>query len=92
MNAYQVAANEGGFKEQTGSTTSSGSALLYVGDTPASVRLQAPVTDDAVKESIIETGLKMGSNSFVAVINKNCRTCRVSYICPLQPEGRSVID
>ncbi len=92
MNAYQVAANEGGFKEQTGSTSSSGSALLYVGDTPASVRPQAPVTDPDVKEGIVETGLKMGSNNFVAVINKNCRTCRVSHICPLQAEGRSVID
>ena len=92
MNAYQVAAIEGGFKHLLDSQSSSGASLLYLGNSKAEVRTQSPINSEAIKESIIDTGIKMGDNQFPATINANCRMCKVKHLCPLQAEGRSVID
>ncbi len=34
----------------------------------------------------------MSSNEFTATVNDRCRMCAVKGLCPIQPQGRSVID
>ena len=45
-----------------------------------------------MKEEIMATAEAMAASTFKAVINKRCRTCAVKSLCPLQTQGRSVIE
>ncbi len=92
--AYQLAVMEGGFAAVTDVTTSGGAELLFVGGDrkEAALRSQPTVDRDVIVAQIESAAEGMSSNEFNAILNKNCRTCSVKLICPLQSNGRSVIE
>ncbi len=92
--AYQLAVMEGGFARVTEVTTSGGAELLFVGGdrVDAAVRTQPVVDRDAIAQEVEAAAEGMSAREFTATINKNCRTCSVKLICPLQANGRSVIE
>ena len=92
--AYQLAVMEGGFAAVTDIKKSGGAELLFVaGDrADAAHRSQPTVDRDAVVAEIESAAEGMSANQFTATLNKNCRTCSVKLICPLQANGRSVIE
>ena len=92
--AYQLAVMEGGFAAVTDIKKSGGAELLFVaGDrADAAHRSQPTVDRDAVAAEIESAAEGMSANQFTATLNKNCRTCSVKLICPLQANGRSVIE
>lgn len=92
--AYQLAVLEGGFSAVTDVTTSGGAELLFVGGErkEAALRSQPTIDRDIVLAEIESAAEGMSSNEFTATLNKNCRTCSVKLICPLQSNGRSVIE
>ena len=72
----------------------SGSSLVYLGgDTAsASVRPQTPINQEEVKAEIAAAAEAMGAAEFTATINDRCRKCPVKKVCPIQPNGRTVLD
>ena len=94
LQAYQLAILEGGFDRVTKITKSAGAELLFVGNQAkaASERAQPTVDRDEIAATVERAAEGMGSDSFTATLNKNCRTCSMKLICPLQAEGRSVIE
>jgi RecB family exonuclease len=94
LQAYQLAILEGGFDRVTKITKSAGAELLFVGDgaKSASERAQPTVDRNEIANVVEKAAEGMGAGSFTATLNKNCRTCSIKVICPLQAEGRSVIE
>jgi RecB family exonuclease len=94
LQAYQLAILEGGFDRVSKLTESAGAGLLFVGNDAksASEREQPPVNHDEISKSVSDAAEGMGADRFTATLNKNCRTCSVKLICPLQADGRSVIE
>ena len=99
LKAYQLAVVMDGFdladtERITDITQSGGAELLFVaGDrADAAHRSQPTVDRDAVAAEIESAAEGMSANHFTATLNKNCRTCSVKLICPLQANGRSVIE
>jgi len=92
--AYQLAIMEGGFARVTTLTESGGAELLFVGGDrkAAATRNQPTVNRDDIAEEIKAAAEGMGAATFTATLNKNCRTCSVKVICPLQANGRNVIE
>jgi RecB family exonuclease len=92
--AYQLAIMEGGFERVTTLTQSGGAELLFVGGdrVDAATRSQPTVDRDAIAAEIEKAAEGMGAATFTATLNKNCRTCSVKVICPLQANGRNVIE
>ena len=92
--AYQLAVMEGGFAAVSDIKESGGAQLLFVaGDrADAALRTQPTVDRNAVAAEIESAAEGMSANQFTATLNKNCRTCSVKLICPLQANGRSVIE
>jgi len=93
MQAYQLAIIEGGFAKNHPSTAPAGAELVYLGTSAKDyvTRTQPPIDADAVRAEIVEIADGMGSNSFLAEINKRCGQCAVRTSWPLQTEGKSVI-
>ena len=89
--AYQLAIMKAGFEKVSESTISGGAELLMLAKS-SEAKSQAPVDFDLVYHEIETAAEGMSSATFVATINKQCRNCAVKGICPLQAEGRSVID
>jgi superfamily I DNA/RNA helicase len=94
LSAYQLAVLDGGFSDVTDITTSGGAELLFVGGDrkEAATRSQPAIDRDVIAAQIETAAEGMSSHEFTATINKNCRTCSVKLICPLQSDGRSVIE
>ena len=94
MQAYQLAVAEGGFTDIHPSTESSGAALVYLGATSKKVtqRLQPVIDSASVKEDIVAIGEAMSGNSFIATINSRCKQCLVKNSCPIQSDGRAVME
>jgi len=94
MQAYQLAVIEGGFVEIQGSRTSAGAELVYLGSTSAgaSVRSQPPIDVDVVKAEIEIIAEGMSGSTFIATINTRCKQCPVRNSCPIQSDGRAVME
>jgi superfamily I DNA/RNA helicase/RecB family exonuclease len=94
MQAYQLAVLEGGFAELHESRTSAGAELVYLGSktVEASKRRQPPVDADEVREVIFEIAEGMSGSQFLATINQRCAQCDVRNACPIQGEGRAVME
>jgi superfamily I DNA/RNA helicase/RecB family exonuclease len=92
--AYQLAIMEGGFERVTTLIQSGGAELLFVGGdrVDAATRTQPTVDREVVAAEIEKAADGMGAATFTATLNKNCRTCSVKVICPLQANGRNVIE
>lgn len=94
MQAYQLAVIEGGFVEIQGSRTSAGAELVYLGSTSAgaSVRSQPPIDVEVVKAEIEIIAEGMSGSTFFATINARCKQCPVRNSCPIQSDGRAVME
>ena len=91
---YQLAVYEEAFKEQSPGNQSGGAELLFLGTGTNSVSAKPqPVKGhEEIKSEVIDAADAMAANQFIATVNERCRTCAVKGLCPIQPQGRSVID
>jgi RecB family exonuclease len=89
--SYQLGVAEGGF---IGGTKSSGAELVYLGTSTAaaSTRPQYAIDLEETKATIETIGAGMGAATFFATVNKRCKGCPVRKSCPVQSDGRAVIE
>ncbi|GAB4084192.1 ATP-dependent DNA helicase [Myceligenerans cantabricum] len=98
LGAYQLAVEQDALDLPDG-TVSKGASLVYVG-TPsarATVRDQSalapgPDGESWARDVVEQAADTMASDSFAAQRNKLCEMCSVRRSCPLQPEGRKVVE
>jgi superfamily I DNA/RNA helicase/RecB family exonuclease len=89
--SYQVGIAEGGF---TQGNVSAGAELVYLGTSTAgaTLRPQHVIDVEATKEKLNEIAEGMGAAHFFATVNKRCKGCPVRKSCPVQNDGRTVIE
>jgi superfamily I DNA/RNA helicase/RecB family exonuclease len=89
--SYQLGVHEGGF---TDGSKSSGAELVYLGTSSAgaSIRQQYAIDLEETKATIETIGEGMGAATFFATVNKRCKGCPVRKSCPVQSDGRAVIE
>lgn len=94
MRAYQLAITEGGFASLHPSRISAGAELVFLGNSgkAAGIRNQPPIKVEEVKAEIVEIAEGMSAGTFFATINKRCDQCAVRTSCPIQIEGRTVME
>jgi RecB family exonuclease len=92
--AYQLGVVEGGFESIGGVGEVDGAGLLYLSKSTKKNETidQGAVVRDEFMAKVQESAEAMSSNTFTATINSRCRTCQVKVLCPLQSQGRSVLD
>ena len=92
--AYQLAMLENAFEDESLRGDVSGSSLLFLGGDAkgATERDQERIDQNQIKSELIESAQAMTAAEFVATQNKRCRTCAIKKICPIQPNGRTVLD
>ena len=92
--AYQLGVVAGGFAELPPNPVSSGAGLLFLKNkTKKNETVDQPaIVATVVIEDVKAAAEGMAAATFNAVINKRCTTCAIKSLCPLQTEGRSVID
>ncbi len=91
---YQLAVYEEAFKEQSPGNQSAGAELLFLGNDSksASAKPQSPKDHQEVLAQVVAAADAMSANEFIATVNDRCRMCAVKGLCPIQPQGRTVID
>ena len=96
MLAYQLAVTEGGFADKHESRSSAGAELVYLDSKTvgASLRNQPPIGAhiEEFKEEIQGIAEGMGAHQFLASINDRCKNCAVRSACPIQSDGRMVME
>lgn len=96
MLAYQLAVTEGGFADKHESRSSAGAELVYLASKTvgASLRNQPPIGAhiEEFKEEIQGIAEGMGAHQFLASINDRCKNCAVRSACPIQSDGRMVME
>ena len=94
MQAYQLAVIEGGFAERHGGRASAGAELVYLGSKTieATTRRQPTVDAEAIRDEIKGIADGMSGSEFLATINERCNQCNVRNACPIQSEGRRVME
>ena len=91
---YQLAVYEEAFSGDSPATESAGAELLFLGtDGKSASAKPQPVKDhETIKAEVIAAADAMSANEFIATVNDRCRMCAVKGLCPIQPQGRTVID
>ena len=91
---YQLAVYEEAFTGESPGTESAGAELLFLGtDGKSASAKPQPVKDhEIIKAEVIAAADGMSANEFIATVNDRCRMCAVKGLCPIQPQGRTVID
>jgi superfamily I DNA/RNA helicase len=91
---YQLAVYEEAFKGESPGTESAGAELLFLGTDgkSASAKPQPVKEHESIKAEVIAAADAMSANEFIATVNDRCRMCAVKGLCPIQPQGRLVID
>ena len=95
LQSYQLAVVNDGFKNKLDHQEVSGAELIFVGDfkaKEAKPRQQEKIDSKAVTDELIQISVGMSGKTFTATINERCRSCAVKSSCPIQPQGRSVIN
>jgi RecB family exonuclease len=94
MQAYQLAVVEGGFDERHPGRATAGAELVYLGskNKDAPVRRQPPVDATEMRNEIQIIAEGMSGNAFTASINDRCINCQVRSACPIQSDGRMVME
>ncbi len=92
--AYQLGVVAGGFAHLPADAQSVGAGLLFLKSKSNKNQTldQPPIIRKSVEQEIQETAEGMAAATFQAVINKRCTICVLRAMCPLQSEGRSVIE
>lgn len=98
LGAYQLAVEEGALDLPPG-TVSKGASLVYVGTetASASIRDQRALVPDEdgnswARETVEGAADTMAAARFAAKNNDLCEVCPVRRSCPLQTEGRKVVE
>ncbi|MFD2797136.1 ATP-dependent helicase [Promicromonospora vindobonensis] len=98
LGAYQLAVEQGALDLPEG-TVSKGASLVYVGTetVTASVRNQPALVPDPdgnswARDTVEGAADTMAAARFAAKNNDLCEMCPVRRSCPLQPEGRKVVE
>lgn len=91
---YQLAVYEQAFSGESPGIESAGAELLFLGtDTKSASAKPQPVKDhETIKAEVVAAADAMSANEFTATVNDRCRMCAVKGLCPIQPQGRTVID
>jgi ATP-dependent exoDNAse (exonuclease V) beta subunit len=91
---YQLAVALDGFEKKLSTTSSSGAELVYLAKDSVKVttRQQYKIDEVEVKAKIEEIAEGMGAETFQARINTMCENCVVKACCPIQSQGRTVIE
>jgi len=91
---YQLAVALDGFEKKLSGSTSTGAELVYLAKDSVKVttRQQFIINQVEVKAKIEEIAEGMGAATFQARINEMCERCVVKAACPIQSEGRAVIE
>ena len=91
---YQLAVALDGFEKKLSTTATSGAELVYLAKDSVKVttRQQYKIDEAEVKAKIEEIAEGMGSDKFQARINEMCENCVVKACCPIQSQGRTVIE
>lgn len=94
LSAYQLGVIAHGFKNLPTDAKTSGAGLLYLAKTTNKITTvdQSPIDPTLIEVDIRIAADGMAAATFKAIINKRCQTCEIKSLCPLQTEGRSVID
>jgi ATP-dependent exoDNAse (exonuclease V) beta subunit len=94
MQAYQLAITEGGFDDKHPRRTSAGAELVYLASksSAATIRSQSPIDIEVVKAEIETIAAAMSGSEFLATINIRCKQCPVRSSCPIQSDGRAVME
>ena len=95
LQVYQLAVVENGFDPKLENNQVAGAELLFVGDQKgksAAIRAQSEIDAEQVKSELIASAAGMSAATFTAKINDRCRTCSLKSSCPIQPQGRRVIE
>ena len=91
---YQLAVALDGFEKKLTTTSPSGAELVYLAKDSVKVttRQQYKIDEVEVKAKIEEIAEGMGAESFQARFNSMCENCVVKACCPIQSQGRTVIE
>jgi superfamily I DNA/RNA helicase/RecB family exonuclease len=91
---YQLAVALYGFEKKLTTTSSSGAELVYLAKDSVKVttRQQYKIDEVEVKAKIEKIAEGMGADKFQARINDMCENCVVKACCPIQSQGRTVIE
>ena len=91
---YQLAVLENAFLDEKIRGEVSGSSLVYLGtkNKTAAVRDQGPIDHETAKKEVEAAAEAMGAKEFIAKVNDRCRKCEVKKVCPVQANGRTVLD
>lgn len=94
LSAYQLGLLAGGFTDLPEDASIAGAGMLYLKKKTNEIATinQSPIDPVAVEAELRQTAEEMTAATFTAVINDRCSTCQVRALCPLQSEGRSVIE
>jgi len=94
LSAYQLAVAKGGFKGLPDDAQTGGAGLLFLKKDSGKNETvdQDAIIPEITQAEIIESAAGMSAATFTAVVNKRCRTCALKSLCPLQSQGRSVIE
>ena len=92
--AYQLGVVAGGFAGIPEGAAVDGAGLLFLKSKTGKNETvnQSAIDAELVATDIQEAAEGMAAATFNAVINKRCGTCSIKALCPLQSEGRSVIE
>ena len=92
--AYQLGVVAGGFEGIPKGAEVDGAGLLFLKSKTGKNETvnQSAIVAEVVAADIQEAAEGMAAATFSAVINKRCGTCSIKALCPLQSEGRSVIE
>jgi superfamily I DNA/RNA helicase len=91
---YQLAVYEEAFTGESPGNQSAGAELLFLGtdSKSAAAKPQTVKNHETIKAEVIAAADAMSANEFTATVNDRCRMCAVKGLCPIQPQGRTVID
>jgi RecB family exonuclease len=91
---YQTALALGAFEGIEATEKVGGAELVYPATDAKKVTTRSQGSKDSKEtiETLNQVGKAMSGARFVATINANCRVCAVRSLCPMQGEGRSIIQ
>ncbi len=91
---YQLAVVLDGFDKKLAGTVSSGAELVYLASENKSLttRKQIVIDQDEIRTKIETIAEGMGADQFQAKVNTMCKKCVVKSCCPIQSNGRTVIE
>jgi hypothetical protein len=91
---YQLAVYEEAFTGDSPGNQSAGAELLFLGTDgkSAAAKPQLVKEHEKIKAEVIAAAEAMSASEFTATVNDRCRMCAVKGLCPIQPQGRTVID